>query len=78
MGQDKIPITFEYEGKQYSGHFSQVSGAASSGTFHLMIDHYYCGQLILTENFGWQFTSQTKKFQELSDFFGQYIEAWVE
>ena len=36
---DEIPVNFEFEGKQYSGHLSKVAGAAETAMFHLMIDN---------------------------------------
>ena len=47
----KIPIQFDYKGKHYKGHFSEVSGGGAN-TWHLMIENYYIGQLILTETYG--------------------------
>jgi len=47
----KIPIQFDYNGKHYEGHFSEVSGGGAS-SWHLTIDNYYRGQLILTETYG--------------------------
>lgn len=74
----KIPITFEYEGMPYTGHFRQVSGSGSVATFHLMIDNFYQGQLVHTDDNGWQFTSNQNKFITLSQFFGDYITAWMQ
>jgi len=42
---DRVPITFQFKGKEYSGYFSKVAGAGSSSMFHLMVDGYYFGQL---------------------------------
>lgn len=73
---DEIPISFEYKGKQYAAVFRPVSGSATNVLFHLIINKFYHGQLILTENYGWKFTSNDGMFEELSDFFGDYITAW--
>src|SRR5688572_29531188 len=44
---DKIPLTFEYKGKPYSGHFHTVAGAGSTQVRHLMIDNYYRGRYVI-------------------------------
>jgi len=46
---DKIPVTFNYEGKTYNGFLNKVMGADSTSIFHLMIDNYYKGQLLYTD-----------------------------
>lgn len=73
-----IPISFEYEQQHYTGHFKQVSGSGSTASFHLMIDNFYQGQLVHTTEHGWQFTSNKNKFVTLSQFFGDYITAWMQ
>lgn len=40
-----LPIIFTYEGKEYSGQFSKVTGAADTSVYHLMIAGYYKGCL---------------------------------
>lgn len=72
---DKILITFDYDGQEYSGHFSQVSGGGSHTKFFLMINKFYRGQLVHTDHYGWQFTSNDGMFQTLSEYFGNYITA---
>lgn len=72
---DGIPITFEYKGKNYKGHFSKVSGA-SARVWHLMIGNYYYGALHLTKKNGWVFYGN--KMTELADYFGDYLTAWYE
>lgn len=49
---EKIPIRFDYKGKQYAGYFTKVFGAGAN-VWHLMIDNYYYGALQLTENYRW-------------------------
>lgn len=73
-----IPISFEYQNQTYTGVLSQVSGGGSNAKFHLMINKFYEGQLMHTETQGWRFTSQTGKFTELSQFFGDYVTAWLQ
>lgn len=75
---DKIPIRFEHDGKEYSGHFSKVSGGGSTALFHLYIDKFYYGQLFLTDKYGWKFYSQNGEMDYLSGFFGEYVTAWVQ
>ena len=41
---EKVPITFEHEGKQYTGTLDAVHGAGSNN-YHLMIDNFYKGRL---------------------------------
>lgn len=49
-----VQISFEYEGKIYTGLFNpaRVGGA---GVCHLMINKFYIGVSVLTENYVWQF-----------------------
>ena len=75
---DKIPITFEYHGQRYKGEFSSVSGSGSTAKFHLMINNRFYGQLLLTENYGWQFHNNKDQFKDLAEYFGDYIVAWVQ
>lgn len=74
---DKIPITFEYKGKVYSGHFEPVHGAGGN-MWHLMINKYYCGRLSYTTTNGWQFDENSFGGKELTDFFADVIIAWYE
>lgn len=78
MGADKIPIAFEYEGKNYMGEFGRVSGSGSTASFHLTVNNFFQGQLINTENYGWKFWSNSGKFQGLSEYFGEYLMAWYQ
>lgn len=64
---NKIPVTFEYEGKEYKGQLVSVSGAAAN-MFHLMVNNYYKGQLFKTGN-GWRFSSQNGKLDHLESVF---------
>lgn len=72
-----IPVSFDYNGKHCNGHFSAPSGAGGK-TWHLTIDGYYRGQLILTENFGWQFSNNQDTMTELTDYFAAVIIAWYQ
>jgi hypothetical protein len=55
----KIPIQFDYKGKHYEGYFSEIFGVGTN-TWHLMIDNFYKGQLLHTNN-GWAFHRYTIK-----------------
>jgi hypothetical protein len=65
----KIPIQFDYNGKRYEGHFSEVSGA-SANTWHLTIDNYYKGQLLHTNN-GWAFYNNKDEMKDMAEYFGE-------
>lgn len=71
-----IPISFDYKGKHYEGTFSEVSGAAAK-MWHLTINGYHCGQLLLLER-GWVFFSNSGEFEELADYFGDIVMLWYE
>lgn len=73
---NKVPITFEYNGKQYAGQFAQVSGAGGTANFYLMINNFYCGQLLYTDK--WVFNSNDGRFKELENYFGDYITACLD
>ena len=73
----EIPIQFDYKGKHYEGHFSEVAGGGAH-SWHLMIDNYYKGQLILTENYGWAFHNNKDEMKDMAEYFGEYITLWYE
>jgi hypothetical protein len=75
MPLERIPVTFEHEGRNYTGYLTSVSGAASNTHFHLMIDHYYKGQLFYTPLYGWQMDGE---FQELKDYFVDVLISWYQ
>ncbi len=68
-----IPVTFDFEGKEYTGFLSAVSGSGGD-VYHLMINNRYMGQLIRTELYGWQFHSQSGKGKDLSEYFGKVVD----
>ena len=70
---ENIPIEFKWQGKEYEGTFTRVSGGGSAGAYHLMIDKFYYGQLIKTENWGWQFHSNKNHFTGMADMFGHTV-----
>ncbi len=86
MSDDKIPIRLTYHGQEYNGFFSPVSGGASKSLFFLTLinppgkqpGEYNCGQLWLTDNFGWHFASNNHLFEDMVDFFADYVVAWYQ
>lgn len=73
-----VPITFDFRGIHYVGHFSKVLGAGSTSRFHLSVDNYHIGQLWYSDK-GWRFESNsTPEMRELAEFFGDYITAWYD
>jgi hypothetical protein len=72
---DKIPLSFELKGKQYSGVLSAVAGVGQSSAWHLLIDNYYYGQLMHTDR-GWVFHSE--KMPEIGDYLAEYVIAWYQ
>jgi hypothetical protein len=77
MSADKILIEFDYHGEHYCGHFTAPHGAGGK-VWHLSIDNYHRGQLIHTENYGWQFHSRDGSLKELTEYFAQVVTAWYE
>lgn len=71
-----IPVTFEFEGKQYAGHFSEVNGMGS-GMWHLMADRYYWGRLRRVGD-QWYFDENKPRVGHLVDYFAAVVIAWYE
>ena len=74
-----VPIDFEYQGKNYSGEFTTSGGMGglSFDNWHLVINKFYQGQLHYSQSTDrWQFHSNDKKFEELSDYFEAYMIGW--
>jgi hypothetical protein len=77
---DKIPINFEHHGKKFSGQFGKVQGAGNTSVWHLMSDdHYYLGRLRIGWQDQWYFDGSRpeNKLEELAQFFGEYVTAWI-
>ena len=80
----EIPIKFDHQGKHYKGFFSEVTGAGKliGRDWHLMLYKkggvYYYGHLMYHEQTGFRFASQTGEFEDLTEFFGQYVMLWYE
>jgi len=71
-----IPVTFEYEGKQYSGYFSEVLGVGRDH-WHLMVDKFYWGRLRRVGD-QWFFDENKPRIGHLVDYFAEVIIAWYE
>jgi hypothetical protein len=66
-----IPVTFEHNGKQYSGVLSQVQGAGETGVYHLTVNKYYKGRLRFSSfTNSWVFDGE---FEELAEKFAEFI-----
>lgn len=58
-----IPIQFKHKGVDYIGELRKVSGAASAGCYHLMVNNFYCGQLNYTRK--WNYTGN--RFEDIAE-----------
>jgi len=71
---NKIPVCFTYLNKPYCGHLIKISGGGN--LYHLYIKDYYQGQLVYSEHYGWQFTTQRRSINlQLSEHFGKVVKA---
>jgi len=68
-----VPISFNYNGKNYKGHFSRVHGMGGN-VWHLMINNYYHGCL----QFGTREQYYGNSFEDLANFFIAYMISWLE
>lgn len=86
-----IPVTFDFKGKTYNGHLTQISGAGTSANFHLKVNGGYWGMLSYIEGHpgfngglhavpsGWRFSSPVHpELSELTDHFGYVVQAWLD
>lgn len=71
-----IPITFSHEGKTYKGYFKAISGSGGVHSWHLMVNNYYCGTLHYTDTYGLAYHGN--RFNELAQFFIDYVTLWIE
>jgi len=75
---DRIDISFEHRGKQYSGYFHKVAGVGVNATWHLMDDkQFYLGRLRIGWRDEWVFDASRAENQLdlLANFFGNYVTA---
>lgn len=74
---ENVPITFEFRGKKYTGHFGRVAGAGSSSHFHLTVGGYHYGQLWFSDRGVWRFESNAfPEMSELAEEFGAVVTGW--
>ncbi|MDB5276129.1 MAG: hypothetical protein JWR61_1084 [Ferruginibacter sp.] len=65
------PVSFEYQGKKYTGILSKVSVAGHSNVWYLMVNKYYWGTLSYTSK--WVFHNPKNDMQDLAEFFGGHV-----
>ena len=79
---ENIPVTFECNGKTFSGRLTQVAGAGGNSVFHLMDSkNFYCGRLRCSDFIkDWVFdpTPKTKDLEQQADYFGDVVTAWYQ
>lgn len=78
-----IPVTFEFNGKEYKGFFSRPKGAGD--VWYLTVQekkrgklgNYHWGQLFRADG-AWRYADQTRynEMLYLSDYFGDVVTAW--
>lgn len=73
-----IPVTFTFEGKEYKGSLSKVSGGGSSGSFHLTVNGRHWGQLFYGADRWYFFSNSMPGMSALAEEFGYVVTAWYE
>jgi len=68
---DKIPVRFQYEGKEVVGELQAVHGAGSR-VWHLVVNKYYWGRLRSTED-GWAFDGNRPGLEGVGEQLIQFI-----
>ena len=69
----RISISFDNKGKHYDGFLDEVHGAGNK-VWYLMIDRYYYGRLMFTDQ--WIFHSNKNDMEDLAELFGEQIMLW--
>ena len=69
LSMENIPVTFECNGKTFSGLLAQVAGSGGNSVFHLMDNkNFYCGRLRYSDFIkDWVF-DPTRKLKSWNDF----------
>ena len=70
------PVTFQYDNQTSQGTISRIKGAAADAQmYHLMVNDFFWGQLIYSDDQGrWFFHAQNKReLEELADYFANCI-----
>lgn len=73
---NKIPVTFEYEGKEFSGTLDEVAGAGAD-YWHLTVNKHYWGRLRKVGE-TWFFDESKWKVAHLVDHFAAVVIAWYQ
>lgn len=68
-----IPVTFDHEGKTYTGTLDKVNGAGDNSMYHLTVDNYHWGQLWKV-NGKWRHAHPKLNLDHLVEYFGKMIE----
>jgi hypothetical protein len=76
FGGEHIPVSFDFEGKPYTGYLSFVNGAGGYH-WHLMVNKFYWGVLV-NKSYEWVFHDQKNELKEYADYFGDVLQAWYE
>lgn len=76
---DKIPITFTHSSITFDAYFTPVTGAGGTSVWHLYsLTNFYLGQLtLINHTFSFHGAKSEHKLEELSQFFGDYVRAWI-
>jgi hypothetical protein len=73
MKKMTIPVTFTYQGKDYSGELSDVHGGGTHH-YHLMVQGFYWGRLRFA-NGEWVFDENpvSMGLEKMADYFGSVV-----
>ncbi|HEV7333923.1 MAG TPA: hypothetical protein VGN63_23010 [Flavisolibacter sp.] len=70
-----IPITFIYKGRVYQGKFEFI--VDGSPVWRLIVNQTYFGHLMMLHG-QWVFDTNTHEFEGMTDFFVDYLIAWIQ
>ena len=74
----KIPVTFQFEGRQVTGSLSEVHGAGTaSGEWQLIVGGYYRGRLRRSAD-QWFFDESNWAISHLKDYFVEVVISWYQ
>ena len=74
-GPNQVPVTFEWNGNKVRGMLTNGPGAGGE-VWHLSVNNFHWGQLVLTQSGEWRFSSNTKDLEHLSEYFGEQVRLW--
>lgn len=69
-----LPVTLEYDGKQYKGELSKLGGDAGT-SWSLNINGLYRGTLQFSPKHGWYFHTINGRFDEWAEVLRKFVEA---